>query len=99
MKEKKFCPFRRVVTTTHGERRMTQYADKYSVCLGENCMAYDAGECLKLKGTKKLEDNLKETALPWLSDHEKVKCPRCKESFDNYSSYCPNCGQRLEAQA
>lgn len=96
MKETRFCPFRRAYTTIQEERKMTQHADKYSVCLGERCMAYDAGDCLKLKAAKKSEENLKETALLWLEDCGKVKCPRCREIFDEYSDYCPNCGQRLE---
>lgn len=98
-KEKRLCPFRKVCETVTKPGMMKQYADKYSTCLGDRCMAYDGGECLKLKAAKNIAENLKETALLWIPDIGRLKCPRCRESFDESSAYCPNCGQRLEERA
>ena len=49
----KLCPFRRTCGRSDKAGEL-KYFDRFGKCLGEKCMAYSGGECLRLHQIKEV---------------------------------------------
>lgn len=106
MSEAKLCPYRvfgetRRSMTIEGE---SYYLEKFMTCIGEDCAAYEDGECKR--------DVPAERTAEWMAfndvDHKGrptgrkiLTCTNCneRESLDfgrRLPRYCSNCGRRMK---
>lgn len=82
-KPEKVCPFIKIIEMATTRNGMKFY-DRFGKCLGDRCMAYKDGRCLKLGETPEAPEY-----------GEKAERKKPETRADNGTKICPKCGYTL----